>query len=135
MASNKINGDDLLVYADGVLVGHSIDATISFTQDTPDATTKDSAQWNDHIKGNRGYELSGSGLLAFDSAMNGVEMIDFILNATTVTFRFSNGVATDIEYRGSVSVTAASISAPQNAPAGYDFSWLGKGAPTKVTIT
>lgn len=131
----KFNGDNVLIYADGVAVGHSIDGTLSVSQDLPDSTTKSSSQWVEHIHGNRSWEVSGSGLVAFDSSMNEVEMIDFIINANDVNMRFSNSNAGDIEWRGQVSVSSTSFNAPQNSPAGYDFSFTGNGALTKVTIT
>jgi len=133
--AGKFNGDNILIYCDGVAVGHSIDGTLSVSQDLPDATTKDSSQWVEHIQGNRSWEVSGSGLVAFDSSMNAVEMIDYILNSNDVSVRFSNSNAGDIEWRGQVSVSSASFSAPQNSAAGYDFTLTGNGALTKVTIT
>jgi len=133
--TTKINGDDVKIYVDGIAVGHSIDATISFSQDLPDATTKDSAKWMEHIKGNRGFEMSGSGLVVPASAMNATEIVDLIINSSNVTVRWSNSNSGDIEYRGAVSVASCSINAPQNSPVGFDFSFTGNGVPTKVVIT
>ena len=133
--TGKFNGDNILIYADGTAVGHSIDGTLSISQELPDATTKDSSQWVEHIHGNRSWEVSGSGLVAFDSSMNAVEMIDYILNANDVSVRFSSNVSGDEEWRGQVSVSAASFNAPQNSAAGYDFTLVGNGALTKFTVT
>jgi len=134
------SGNSFFLELDGVAVAHSIDATMSFSQDTYDATTKDSSKWNEHKRGNRGFEISGSGLLAFDASMGAIQLIDAILAAANVTFKLSNDVGDssnsgDIEYRGSVSPTATSFSVPQAGMAAFDFSMLGNGAPTKVTIT
>ena len=133
--TGKINGDDVLIYCDGVAVGHSTDATLSISQDTPDSTTKDSSKWTEHIRGNRGWEISGSGLVVPAHAMNAAEVIDFILNSSNVTIRWSNSNAGDIEYRGAVSVTASSLSAAQNSPYSFDFSFMGNGPLSKITIT
>ena len=134
-STTKINGDTLLIYCDGVAVGHSIDATLNVNKDNPDATTKDSAQWVEHIHGNRSWDVSGSGLVVYSSAMNATEVIDFILNSDDVSIRYSNSNAGDVEYRGQVSVSSCSINAPQNAPVGFDFAFTGNGALTKVVIT
>lgn len=128
-------GDSFILELDGVATAHSIDATMSFTQDTYDATTKDSSQWNEHKRGNRGFEISGSGLMAFDANMGAIQLIDAIIAASNVTFKLGNSNAGDIEYRGSVSPTATSFSVPQAGMASFDFNLLGNGAPTKVTIT
>ena len=142
----KINGDNFLVYVNalpgdpggagiGTAVAHSIDATISISQETPDATTKDSNQWVEHIRGNKSWEVSGSGLLAFDATMGAVELIDLLMGGTSVYIRFSNNNAGDIAYEGYVSVTASSINAPQNSATGFDFTFVGTGALTKLLIT
>ena len=133
--TTKINGDDLLIYADGVAVGHSLDATLNVTQDIPDSTTKDSNKWTEHIRGNKSWEVSGSALVVPSSTMNAEQIIDFIINSSNVTIRYSNSNTGDVEYRGAVSVVSASLNAPQNAVVGFDFSFTGNGALTKVTIT
>ena len=136
MATNtKINGDDMLIYADGVAVGHSIDASMSVSMDNPDSTTKDSSRWAEHIHGDRSWEVSGSGLVVPASSMNATEVVDFILNASDVHIRYSTGTAGDIEWRGQVSVSSCSVSAPHNSAMGFDFTFTGTGALTKVTIT
>jgi predicted secreted protein len=89
----------------------------------------------EHIHGNRSFEVSGSGLVAFDAAMNAVEMVDFILNQSDVNMRFSTDESGDTEWRGQVSISSASINAPQNSAAGYDFTMVGNGALTKFTVT
>ena len=128
-------GNAFVLELDGVATANAIDATMSWTQDTYDATTKDSSKWNEHKRGNRGFEISGSGLMAFDASMSAIQLIDSILAAANVTFKLGNTNAGDIEYRGSVSVTAASFSVPQAGMATEDFTLLGNGVTTKVTIT
>ena len=146
----KINGDNFLVYVNslpgdpggaglGDYVAHSIDATISVSQETPDATTKDSNQWVEHIRGNKSWEVSGSGLVAFDvdsgTEVGAVELIDLLMGGTAVYIRFSNSNAGDVAWEGSVSVTSTSINAPQNSATGFDFSFVGNGPLTKITLT
>ena len=143
VTAGKINGDNFLIYVNaiagdtssGTAVAHSIDATISVSQETPDATTKDSNQWVEHIRGNKSWEVSGSGLLAFDADMGAVELIDLLMGGGAVYIRFSNNTTDDIAWEGSVSVTSTSINAPQNSATGFDFSFVGNGALTKIAIT
>jgi predicted secreted protein len=131
----KFNGSNVVIYCDGVKVAHSIDGTITFNEDHPDATTKDSSRWKEHIHGDRGWEVSVNGLMDFSASMNGVELADFILNSNDVSIKVSNGTAGDIEWRGQVSLDSTSLSFPHNAPAAFDGTFTGNGAPTKVTIT
>jgi len=146
--STKINGDNLLIYVDGIAIGHSSDATMNVNQDLPDSTTKDSNQYAEHIHGVRSWDVSGSGLVVPSSLMNAEQVVDLILNASDVYIRYSTDPTTegggsgatdvfvdDAEYRGTASVASCSISAPHNAPVGFDFAFTGNGVLTKVIIT
>jgi len=141
--TGKFNGDSVLIYVGGTSgvassgdpIAHSIDATLSVSQDLPDATTKDSSQWVEHIKGNKSWEISGSGLVAYDSSFNLEYVMEQLINAATVFVRFGSNEAGDTEWTGNVSVSSSSFSAPQNSAAGYDFTFTGNGALTQVIIT
>lgn len=145
-STGKMNGDVFLVYTgpDGTTYGtvdagdaiaHSIDATLSVSQELPDATTKDSNKWVEHITGNKSWEISGSGLVALDSSFNAEYLLDSLMNGTTLAVHFSSNVTGDVSWYGDISVSASSINAPQNSAVGYDFTFVGNGPLTKVTLT
>ena len=135
----KINGDSFLLEINDIVVAHSIDASLEVSQESIDTTTKDSSRWVDKINGNRSYSGSGSGLFAFDpdgaTELGAVDLIDLIMGDTTPTFKLTNSNAGDVEYSGSIVLTNVSLSSPQNAAVGYDFSFEGVGALVKTVIT
>ena len=45
----KLNGTNLLVYVGSNAIGGTRSFTLNLSQDTPDATTKDSAGWKEVI--------------------------------------------------------------------------------------
>ena len=144
--TGKFNGDLFLVRvgADGTTYGfvddgdalaHTIDATLSISQELPDATTKDSNKWVEHITGNKSWEVSGSGLVALDNSFNADYLIQALMNGTRLAIAFSTNVSGDTTYYGDISVSASSINAPQNSAVGFDFTFVGTGALTSVVLT
>ena len=79
--TGKFNGDLLVISADGTVIAHSQDATLSISQDLPDSTTKDSSAWVQHIHGNRSWEMSCTGLVTYDASMAPDDLADFITNS------------------------------------------------------
>ena len=134
---SKFNGDLLILDIDGNPLAHSTDATLTVTQDAPETTTKDSGGWKENLNdGNRGWEMSASGLVTFDAANNAPEdLIDGILNNATNTLKFTTGVIGDTEYTGTGKLTNWSENAPQNAPASFEVTYLGNGALAKATVS
>jgi predicted secreted protein len=135
--AGKFNGDLLVLTVDGVEIAHSQDATMTFNQDLPDATTKDSSGAVEHIHGNFSWDISSNGLAAFDSAAGAgfVDLMDYVLNKNDVQIKFTTNNAGDVEWRGQMSVASCSVNSPQNAPVSWDASFTGNGLPTKFTIT
>ena len=134
--TGKFNGDLLILDIDGNTLAHSTDATLTITQDAPDTTTKDSAGWKENLDdGNRGWEMSASGLLTFDAANTAPDdLADSILNNTSNTLKFTTGETGDVEYSGTGKLTSISMNSPQNAPPSFEVTYLGNGALIKATI-
>jgi len=134
--TGKFNGDLLILDIDGNALAHSQDATLVINQDAPDTTTKDSGGWKENLDdGNRGWEMSASGLVTYD-ALNTApgDLADGILNNTSNTLKFTTGVVGDTEYTGTGKLTSISQNAPQNAPPSYEVTYLGKGALAKAVV-
>ena len=133
---DKFNGDLLIIDLDGNAIAHSTDATLTVSRDTPETTTKDSGGWKEYLKdGNRGWEMSASGLVTFDAANNSpADMLDSILNNTAVTVKFTTANTGDEEFTGSAILNSWSENSPQNAPASYEVAFTGDGALTKAVI-
>ena len=136
MTVDKFSGDLVIIDIDGTALAHSTDATLTVTQDAPDTTTKDSAGWKENlIDGNRGWEISASGLVTYDAANTAPHLLlDAILNNAATILKFSTGVVGDEEFTGTAKMTSFSENGPQNAPTSYEITYLGNGPLTKATI-
>lgn len=137
--TGKINTTLLKMYtgtAPGTAVTHSTDATLSFSMATRDATTKDSAGYEEVLEGLRSWEISGTAMLAFDAA-NGVDELSVIaLARTATTIRFSTNVSGDTFWSGTGYITSFEPSAPgQEETATFSFSFKGTGTLTQGTVS
>lgn len=127
------NGTDMVVLVDGVVLGHTTSCTLSVEADLPDASTKDSAGWAEHIKGQRSWSVDFEGLMAYDGSIPSPEVLDYILNRTTVTLRFSTQETGDAYWTGSASLASYEISAEMESPTSASGSFTGNGALSKAT--
>ena len=137
--AGKINTTLLKIYtgnAPGTAVTHSTDASLSFSMSPRGATTKDSAGWEEVLEGLRSWEMSGTGMLAFDAA-NGVDELSVIaLARTATTIRFSTNVTGDTVWSGSGYITSFEPASPgQEETATFAFSFKGTSTLTQATVS
>jgi predicted secreted protein len=126
----KFNGTDLLVYVGNVPVAHALSHTLTVNVDLPDATTKDSLGWEDHIRGARNWEVSGDGLLDFAASYGAEQIFTSINGRTDITVKF--GLQSGRNYTGTCSVESLEMSADAEQPAAYSFTFKGKGVLTSA---
>ncbi len=123
-----INGTDLLVFVDGTAIASSQDCQITLNGDLPDATTKDSDGWAEHIVGLKDWSGSCSGLYDPLNANTTIEdIMATIIAGSEVEIRFGVAANGSVFYRGNAHFSSASITAPHHSPSGYDVSFTGNG--------
>lgn len=130
----KINGSVIIPVLDSDAVVHTTNATISVDVDLPDATTKDSGGWADHIHGLRSFTLTIEGYAAYDSAGNVKPLLDLILDRTSATFEFSPDETGDVKISGSVSLSNLELGANMEETASLSSTLTGKGPLTVSTV-
>jgi predicted secreted protein len=133
MTAGVFNATNLIVLIDGVAVGHTTSAELSIEADLPDATTKDSAGWAEHIQGLRSWSVSVDGLVAYDGSYPSQTVADLIINRTSVVLQFTTEVTGDTYWTGSASLQGQTISAEMESPASFSASFTGNGALTTAT--
>lgn len=133
MTTGVFNATNLIVLIDGVAVGHTTSAELSVEADLPDATTKDSSGWAEHIKGTRSWGVSVDGLVAYDGSYPSQTLLDLILNRTSVTLQFTTQETGDTYWTGTASLQSDTISAEMESPASFSGSFTGNGALTSAT--
>ena len=133
------NGTNLLVKIDDKAIGHTQSATFSITADLPDATTKDSAGWAEHIQGLRSATCSFDGLVDYSddgtTKQGVVSLTDLILNRTSVTLYWGTEIVGDTIYTATASLGDIEQSAEMESPVSFSGTFTINGAITKATLT
>lgn len=123
-----LNGTKLLIFVDGTQVGSLMDNSITINTDLPDATSKDSGGWAEHITGLKDWSGSGSQLYdPLNADTTADDIIAKIIAGTQVVIVFGTNVTGDTYYYGNAHFQNLSINAPMEAAANADFSFVGTG--------
>lgn len=140
MASNVFNGTNLLlkVSADGgtpVTIGHSTSASLSISADLPEATTKDSAGFAEHIQGLRSGEISFEGLVSYTDAQNVKELTDFMINRTSLDWSLATSTSGDQILSGEAFLSSVEVAGEMESPVTYSGSLTITGAIVSGTVS
>ena len=104
-----INGTALGVYVGGTLITHSTSANVSFSMETRDASTKDSAGYREILEGQRSWTIEAEGMTALDAANGFEELFAAWVARTALTVKFATTDATDQFYQGTGYCTSLSV--------------------------
>ena len=139
MTTGTFNGTNLIVKWGDKAIGHTTSCTLSLTADLPDATTKDSAGWAQHIQGLRSGTISVDGLVDYSddgtTKQGAVGMADLIINRTSVSLYFGTETVGDTIYTCTASLGDFEQSAEMEAPVSFSGTFVINGAITKATLT
>jgi predicted secreted protein len=132
----KINGTDIIIKLDDDKVLHTTNGTLSINQDLPDATTKDSGGWADHIAGLRDYSVTIEGYAVYSASTgNVVDLVDLVLDRETADFEFTTDKGGDVKFTGTVSLANLELSSEMEQTAGLSSTLTGKGPLVKAVIS
>ena len=132
---SKINGSVIIPTLDGDAVLHTTNASISVDVDLPDATTKDSNGFADHIHGLRSFSLTIEGYAAYDAAGNVTDLLDLIIDRESAAFEFAPDTEGDVKISGNVSLANLELGAGLEETASLSSTLTGKGALTVSTVS
>jgi predicted secreted protein len=130
----KFNATDLLVYVGAIPIAHSTSATITIDVDLPDATTKDSAGWADHIAGVRNWSIDFDGLVDYAASYGVEELFNNLLNRNVLTVKWSSTQVGGTYLTGQASVSNLTQTADMEQPVSYSGTFTGKGALSMVAV-
>ena len=139
MANNVFNGTDLLlkVAADGqtpAIIGHATTASLTLSNDLPEATTKDSGGFAEHIAGLRSGEISFEGLVSYTDSQNVKEISELLLNRTKIDWSLATTTAGDQVLSGEAFLSSVEISGEMESPVTYSGSLTVTGTITSGTV-
>lgn len=113
-------------------IAHSTSASISFSADLRDITTKDSLGWQENLGGLKSFELSTDALVDLSADLDFQEFWYDYKDLTEVTVRFAERVTggSDRYWEGNAYITSLSIDAGVEENATYSVSFTGTGVAT-----
>jgi len=110
-------------------------ADVSVTNDTRDATCKDSGQWKEMEYAQTGWSMSGDALASEDGSNSYGALATLALAQTKVAVVIGTGVSGDIKLSGTALITEWSVSSSgTNENVQVKYSFQGTGALTKGTF-
>lgn len=131
-----INGTLMRLLLDGVAIAAAKSCTLNINTDTPDASSKSSGGWAQHIQGLRSWDVSFDGLYDPTGTLSFEQLYDEINGRTSVVMELAqiDGTGGGEVYRGTASVTSVSINAEMEAPVTLSGTLTGNGALAKGTV-
>ena len=132
----KMNGVNMLVLADGTVIGGTKSFTLNINSDLPDATTKDDDAWGNTIYGAKDWDVTFDGLFDPTSTYGVEEIYDLIEDDTTVMLEMAvvDGTGGGLVFRGNANSTGLSLTAENNQPVSYSGGFKGAGKLNKGTV-
>ena len=108
---SKINGTDLMLYCDGVVIAAQRGGTLSIEQNLIPTTNKGSSGWAEHINGQRSATIDFDGLYS-TTGLSAEALIGYITGRTNIEVIFFPTTTGTYHWRGMADPTSISMDAP-----------------------
>lgn len=116
-------------------VAHSTDATISFSAETVDITSKDTSGYRDTIAGLKSWSANLTAFIDYSASFGQEELVDKWIAGECVKIRFTTNVSSDVYYEGDATITSVELnSSGAEEAASFSLTLENAGAITKGTI-
>lgn len=131
-----LNGDVLLLSANGNVLKGTTDHSIEFTADMIDVTTKDSGGDKEYIAGERDATISVEGKYdPTDTNEGALDVWDDYKVGNTVTVLWGQQSVSGVQWSCSALVSSISFNGTKNDAATFSASLQVSGGATKQTVT
>ena len=143
MASNGIiNGTKFGIYDDAKLVAYATSGSISINHSARETSNKEDGGWKTIMEGQRDWEISVEGMVAFVDLSGGAiagSTIDeiftnYITTRGTFTISFESSESGDKKWSGAGYISSISLDAPNEESTTYSCSFTGTAALTQATV-
>jgi len=138
---SAVNGTLILLQDDGTAFALSTSCSLNIDVDLPDASSKSSSGWAEHIKGQRSWSVDLDSLADFETTtVGGVKtIIDYVINESDVSIEFEPQTgafdSAGISFTGTASTSSVSVEASNEDTATLSGSFTGNGALTPTAIS
>lgn len=130
----KFNVTDLILKVANVAVAHCNNATLNINVDLPDATTKSSSGWAEHIKGQRDYTIDVEGMIDYSSSWGINDLATHIIDRTAaMSVEFGTGTTGHQKFTGTVDASSLTIGGGKEETATWSGTLVGTGILVKAT--
>jgi predicted secreted protein len=135
------NGTNLVILVGAEVIAHAKNCSLSVKANLPDASTKDSGGWADHIGGQMSWSLKTDGLATVTPTGADYVVGDIftaLTDRTTVTVKFttyngSSAILGDLYWAGDAFIESLDMTADMEAPVTFSASFTGNGVLTQAT--
>jgi predicted secreted protein len=116
-------------------VAHSTDASISFSAETVDITSKDTNGYRDTISGLRSWTANLTAFIDYGASFGQAELVDKWIAGECVKVRFTTNVSSEVYYEGDCTITSVELnSSGAEEAASFSLTLENAGAITKGTV-
>lgn len=136
-----INGNNLLVFVNGVAIGCTDSCELQSTKETIDATCKDNNGARQVLSGSQTWSITCSGKWDFASTQGPADLYAAHAAGTLLGVKMAITDSTGTEesgktqFYGYARLNSWSVSGPLNAASTYSLTFEGSGTLTKATIS
>ena len=131
-----INGTKFGVYDGGTLVAYATSGSISINHNVRETSNKESEGWKEVLEGQRDWEISCEGMVAFDGgATKSVDELftSYITTRASLTVSFESSESGDKKWSGTAFLSSISLDAPNEESTTYSCSFTGTGVLTQAS--
>tara|TARA_B100000579_G_scaffold9017_1_gene6750 strand:+ start:3795 stop:4196 length:402 start_codon:yes stop_codon:yes gene_type:complete len=125
------NGTNLLLKVEGNTVAHTTSCTLSLSNDLPEATSKASSGFAEHIAGVMSGEISFDGLMDYTDSAGGEALSAYLLARTQLTCVFGTATSGEPIYTAEGFLNSLEISAEMENAVTYSGSITLTGSIVK----
>ena len=130
----KLTGTLQKISLGGTIISGLTTNSASFTMETRDTTTKDSAGDREFLATVRTATFSAEGLVALDAAHGFEELYDFYVAGTAVAMIYTTSTSGDVQFTQNAIVTQLDTAAVDNDNTTFSLTLQGTGAVTKSDV-
>ena len=140
--SSVINGTNIGIYDGATLVAYATSGSVSINHSTREISNKESDGWKEIMEGQRDWEMSCEGMVAWLNAAGGAVsgkttdeiFSSYLATRTSLTVSFESSETGDKKWSGTAYVASLSMDAPNEDSTTYSVSFTGTAALSQATV-
>lgn len=139
MAVTNVNGVDLTLSVDGIIIGCADGIDLTITTATSEATCRATGGWTETVAGRHSWTASTGGLIRIATGTNAAnektyqDLVALQIARTLVELRFGTPTTGGDVYTGNAIITSTKATSPSDGAATFTVDFAGTGPLTTTT--